>query len=172
MEDKLKTFTNKLIEEGYDETDPIIQLLNKHELKWDNPEQVFALHCFMNEQAMRTVLKQLYPNANTNTLTFLFQHYDFVEHQIQSVLQDLSMEGGICDKSRWVLKQWFRTLTNQEPENITERKMYHPDFGCVNLWIQFCEVAMSIYYKGLTESNVSFLQTINKMSMEVYNGRH
>ena len=172
MEEKIKSFRDKLLYEGYDESDPIIHLLNKDDLKWDNPEQVHALHCFMNEQAMQKVIKHLYPNANINSLVFLFQHYDFVEHQLRAVLEDLSKDGCICDKSRWILKQWFNSLTNQQVEYITERKEYHPDFGHVNLWIQFCETTMNIYYKGFTENNLEFMKIINKMAMEVYNGRH
>lgn len=172
MEEKIKSFREKLLDEGYAESDPTIQLLSNNDLKWDNPEQVHALHCFMNEQAMQKVVKHLYPDANIHSLVFLFQHYDFVEHQIKSVLEDLSESGCLCDKSRWILKQWFKELTNQKVENITERKEYHPDFGHVNLWIQFCEITMSIYYKGFTESNLEFLKIINKMAMEVYDGRH
>lgn len=172
MEKKINEFVNKLIEEGCDKNEPIIQLLSKKELKWDNPEHVYSLHCFMNEQAMRNVLKHLYPEADDIALTFLFQHYDFIEHQIKAVLEDLSSEGGITDKSRWILKQWFCELTHQEVENIVERQWYHPDFGHVNLWIQFCEVCMNIYYKGFTESNLDFMKIINKMAMEVLDGRH
>lgn len=172
MDEKIKEIVDKLIERGHDENEPLILLLKNTELKWDNPEQVFCLHCFTNEQNLRNVLKLLYPESDDVVLSFLFQHYDFVEHQIQSVLSDLSTDGGLCDKSRWVLKQWFNELTGKEVENIAERKEYHPDFGHVNLWIQLCEVSMNIYYKGCTLSNMDFMKIMNKMAMEVLDGRH
>ncbi len=172
MNEKIKELVDKLIERGHDENEPIILLLKNAELKWDNPEQVFCLHCFINEQTMRNVLKLLYPESDDVALSFLFQHYDFIEHQIKAVLEDLSKDGCICDKSRWILKQWFNSLTNQKVEYITERKEYHPDFGHVNLWIQFCETTMNIYYKGFTESNLEFMKIMNKMAMEVYHGRY
>ena len=170
MKMNINNIVTHMLEIGYEKSDPEIELLSNDKLKWDNPEQVFCLHCFSNEQALKNVIKRLYPTADYKALTFLFQHYDFLENQIQFVLKDFSKHGGLCDKSRWVLKQWFKSLIGEEPEEISKKGFFRPDFGKTNLWIQFCEVCMSIYYTGFTSSNIEFMQVIDKMAKEKLNG--
>ena len=171
MKEKIKSIINKMLENGYEEDDPVVQLLEKNELKWDNPEQVYCLHCFTNAETLKSALKRIYPECKQiNNLAFLFQNYFYLENQIKSALSDFAYQGAICDKARWVLKQWFKILIEEDAEDIVERQWYHPNFGNRNFWMQFCEVSTDAYYHGFTDENMEFMKVVRKIAKETCYG--
>jgi hypothetical protein len=168
MEEKIQEIVEKMIEHGCAEDDAVLQLLNNKTFKWDNPEQIYCLYTFQNQEVMKSALKKIYPQSDINSLVFLFQNYGYLENQIKFVLDDFSYQGAICDKARWALRQWFYYLTGKDTDEITERKWFHPNFGNANFWIQFCEVSMNIYYYGLTDNNIDFMRIARKIARETY----
>lgn len=166
MVEKIKAIIDKMIENSCEDDDAVLNLLQRKDLKWDNPELVYSLYCFGNENVLRRAIQMIYPEFETHSLVFLFQHYGYLENQIKSILEPLASDGGIADKARWVLKQWFCQLTKQDVDYLAERKWYHPDFGNTNFWIQFCEICMDIYYHGFTERNLSHMMIVQKLAKE------
>jgi hypothetical protein len=73
--------------------------------------------------------------------------------------------GGCADVSRWIIEQYLIKCTGGVPENYPENsdKFWHPAFGTIYEWMEFCENVYWFFYRGLTEEyNTIFRALSNK----------
>lgn len=135
-------------------------------MNWDNPEEINMQWFGQDRDTLENILRHLYPDCDTTKLAFLYQCYDFLENQIHMLLEQ---DGYAYDKSKWILKQYFKELVGSVPdfldpawenETYLERKWNLPEFGDTDDWFDYIEAVADVYKNGLTDKN---LKTINYM---------
>lgn len=137
----------------------------------------WELHLYESEQPMEQYIKEHFRNKGVSSrdaldkLVFIYQNYSFLKMNVEKLV-DLG-RGCCADKSSYVVKSYIRYLSNQPKEIFYVRgeekhEYWHPDFGNVDLWYQFIDSLISLYY-GYTEEYLktyAALQSLRKATLE------
>lgn len=152
LENSLKEILDSLVLSVENETkkqynDTIEGIINCG-YKIENPETFNILINFQIKQVLKQVVNGLNPELekeNLWKLQFLYLNYGFIERHVREVI--IIKEGSTCcaDKSRWVLERYFQSIVDDNVEDDREGLYYHPQFGSLEDWLEFCEGICSLY---------------------------
>lgn len=154
------SFTAKTEEEANKRVKESVKYLENSEFTIKNAEQFNYMVSYKVENCMKQVARYLY-KGKSNKADFLYVHYSFMEHNIRELCS--LREGSSCcaDKSRYILKMFLEySLNGVVPEFNPEIEEYWiPNFGDNEMWINFCESLIRLYY-GNTEEYLESYQAL------------
>lgn len=135
----------------------------------------WELHLYESQTPMEQYIKEWFRNKgvtdrnNLEKLVFIYQNYHFLKANVERLV-DLG-RGCRADKSSHVLKSYIRYLSNEQKTVFygyghSEHKYWHPDFGDVDLWYDFVDALIDLYY-GKTNTYMQLYVVLISLKNEV-----
>jgi hypothetical protein len=158
-------------------TDSFKTVIAAAHLNWEDPEEINMKWFGQDKRTLHEILDGLYPDCDIDALTFLYQHYDFLENQIH---QFLDMDGMAYDKSNWILKQYFEELVGGMPDQLGEdridplivtRECDKPEFGTTDEWLDFVKAMCDLYRNGPKEKNMAAILRMRRLRQTFMDNR-
>ena len=154
LKNNIKTVIDNILNTAKEETKKTqydnIQAIKEYiELSNLDYFSLFVKHEFSN--MLDILLSNTYPNLpdkNIYKMAIIILEYKLFERNILNLI--IKYEGTCCsvDKSRWLIRAYFKYLINNEKINmdIGEKCYWKPKFGKSDQWIELMDSIIDLYY--------------------------